>query len=97
MTATPHGAVGLDVNVVTGGGVRIVGTVKTMIPRLTHDFDANQFAALRRDLARLAAAEASQRYVFVTDRRTHELPSGLYAAALAGAEVVLLDPFEPTA
>ena len=97
VTATSHGAVGLDVNVVTVGGVRIVGTVRTIIPHLRHDFDASQMAALRRDVARLTAVEASLKYVFLTDRRAYELLSGPYAPALAGVEVVLLDPFETAA
>jgi hypothetical protein len=68
-----QGAPGLDIDVVTETGERIVGQIKTTIPYGKRDLGAQQKRAFREDFAKLNAAQAPYKFFFVTSRMTFEL------------------------
>lgn len=85
-----QGAPGLDVDV-TVGSERVVGEIKTTTPYNGPDFGAQQRAMFEKDFAKLAAAEAAHKFMFVTETATFEIlcrPS--YRAKLAGVTIVQL-------
>ena len=85
-----QGASGLDIDL-TIGQERVVGEIKTTIPYNGPDFGAQQKAMFEKDFAKLAAAEAAHKYMFVTETATFEIlcrPS--YRERLAGVAIVQL-------
>jgi hypothetical protein len=87
----PRGAAGLDIDVRTQRGSRIVAEVKTTVPYQAKDFGAQQAAMFRKDFAKLAAAKARHKYLFVTDRRSFNfLRNPKYKKHMSGVRVVLL-------
>lgn len=62
----PQGAPGIDVEIVTRAGLRIVAELKTTKP-YQPGFGAAQKANIRKDLERLATTDADHRIMFVTD------------------------------
>lgn len=58
-TAKPQGAPGIDIDVTTAAGHRIVAEVKTTVPYQPSDFGAQQAEAFKKDLAKLAKARVS--------------------------------------
>ena len=87
----PQGAPGLDIDVLTVRGERIVGEVKTVEPYLPTDFGSQQKEAFRADFKKLQSATAQFKYLFVSSRRAHEVLGRKYAFDLAGVTLVLLD------
>jgi len=53
----PQGAPGIDIDIRTADGKRIVGKIKTMVPYQATDFGAQQAADFKKDFAKLAVAE----------------------------------------
>lgn len=88
--AKAQGAPGLDIDLVTTDGQRIVGEIKTIEPYLPRDFGANQKKTFRDDFAKLNGARATVKYLFVTEARSFELLRGKYAHEIPGVQVVLL-------
>lgn len=85
-----QGAPGLDIDV-TIGDKRIVGEIKTTKPYNGPDFGAQQKLMFEKDFAKLAAAEASLKFMFVTEPATFKIlcrPS--FRARLAGTTIVQL-------
>ena len=85
-----QGAPGLDIDLIVGGK-RIVGEIKTTTPYNGPDFGAQQRAMFEKDFAKLAAAEADHKFMFVTETATFDIlcrPS--FRAKLAGVTVVQL-------
>lgn len=62
----PQGAPGIDVEIVTSDGLKIVGELKTTKP-YQPGFGAAQKANIKKDMERLAMTEADHRIMFVTD------------------------------
>ena len=71
--AKAQGAAGLDIDVNTAGGARIVAEVKTITPYRVRDFGANQRSAFKKDFAKLHAAVAAHKYLFVTDSVAYQV------------------------
>lgn len=89
-TAKPQGAPGLDIDQRTADGRRVVAEIKTTTPYQGSDLGAAQKKSFAADFAKLAAAEAEHKFLFVTDERTFEVLGRRYRPALAGVNVVLL-------
>lgn len=86
--AKAQGAAGIDIEVRTADGQTVIGELKTTKP-YQPGFGAQQRAAIVKDLARLAAATADHRFMFVTDAGTFAIlckPS--WAARAPGVEIV---------
>ncbi len=62
-----QGAMGMDIDVQTEDGQRIVGEIKTTVPYLATDFGAQQVASLKKDFVKLSASNAAHKFLFVTD------------------------------
>lgn len=86
----PQGAPGLDIDLMTRGGERIVGEIKTTVPYKEHDLGAQQKATFRKDFTKLNKADAAHKFFFVTDRRTEQIVKQRYASQIPDVEIVLL-------
>ena len=87
----PQGAPGVDIDVLTREGERVVGEIKTTMPYQAGDFGAQQAVMFRKDFAKLAAAGAKYKYLFVTERATFDvLRKPKYLRDLEGVTIVLL-------
>lgn len=71
----PQGAPGIDVEVVTPAGLRIVAELKTTKP-YQPGFGAAQKTNIKKDLERLAATDADHRIMFVTDPEAYRTLCG---------------------
>lgn len=69
----PQGAPGIDIDIATAAGERIVGEIKTTVPYQTVDFGAQQAAMFKKDFVKLANADAAHKFMFVTERKTFEV------------------------
>lgn len=87
-----QGAPGLDVDIETPDGQRIVGEVKTTVPYAIarRDLGAAQRTSFRKDFAKLNEAEAAHKFFFVTDPDTYAIVLERYASEIPNVEVVLL-------
>lgn len=86
-----QGAPGIDIDLLTGSGDRIVAEIKTTVPYQRSDFGAQQAASFRKDFVKLASAAAKHKYLFVTDNRAYEaLRKPKYVAQIPGVRVVNL-------
>jgi hypothetical protein len=87
----PQGAPGIDIDCRTPAGERIVGEIKTTKPYQATDFGAQQAAMFNKDFAKLSAAEAQHKFLFVTEPRAFEvLKKSKYSKLMPGVRVVLL-------
>lgn len=68
-----RGASGIDIDVRTQEGLRIVAEIKTNVPYKDGDFGAKQAELIRRDLAKLDSAQADLRFFFVTEESAFEI------------------------
>lgn len=86
----PQGAAGEDIIARANDGRRIIGELKTTKP-YQPGFGAAQRNALLKDLARLAAATADYRFMFVTDLDAFTtLCKPVFAKRAPGVEIVHL-------
>jgi hypothetical protein len=90
--AKAQGASGLDIDVRTTTGERIVGEVKTVEPYQPNDFGAQQKASFQADFEKLRSATATFKYLFVTSKRAHDMLTRKHRNDLAGITLVLLSP-----
>ena len=88
--AKSQSAPGLDIDVSTRDGKRVIGEVKTVDPYQLKDFGAQQLSSLKKDFAKLSTASADQKYLFLTEIRAFELVKAKYQKSLAGVTVVCL-------
>ena len=87
--AKAQGAAGLDIDVLTTSGDRIVGEVKTVSPYGAGDFGAAQKREFEKDIAKLQSVAANLRFLFVTEDRTFAILTGpKYASKVRGLRVV---------
>ena len=89
--AKAQGASGLDIDVRTTTGQRIIGEVKTVEPYQLKDFGAQEKASFQADFAKLRSAAATFKYLFVTSKRAHEVLTRKHRNDLTGITLVLLD------
>ena len=87
----PQGAPGIDIDVKTLDGQRIVAEIKTTVPYQVSDFGAQQAASFKKDFAKLAAAEADYKFLFVTDSVAFAaLKKDKYIKLMPGVRIVHL-------
>jgi hypothetical protein len=87
----PQGASGIDIDVLSGSGERIVAEIKTTVPYQVSDFGAQQAASFKKDFVKLAVATAMHKLLFVTDRRAYTaLQKPKYVSQIPGVRVVNL-------
>lgn len=87
----PQGASGIDIDIETSEGHRIVSEIKTTVPYQVTDFGANQANAFKKDFAKLAASEARYKYLFVTDSAAFSaLQKDKYTKLMPGVRIVHL-------
>jgi hypothetical protein len=87
----PQGAPGIDIDVVTSSGERIIAEIKTTVPYQLSDFGAQQAASFKKDFVKLAGATAMHKFLFVTDKRAYvALQKPKYLAQIPGVRVVNL-------
>lgn len=63
----PQGAPGIDIDIESLDGHRIVAEIKTTVPYKVSDFGAQQAASFRKDITKLVSSEAKHKFLFVTD------------------------------
>jgi hypothetical protein len=89
--AKPQGAAGLDVDVRTQQGSRVIAEIKTTSPYGSGDLGAQQGETFRKDAGKLTRTPAEHRFFFVTERSTFDvLKKPKYREMFAGIRVVLL-------
>jgi hypothetical protein len=89
--AKPQGAPGIDIDVKTTEGRRIVAEIKTTVPYQASDFGAQQAASFKKDFAKLAASEADYKFLFVTDSAAFAaLHKDKYTKLMPGVRIVHL-------
>ena len=87
----PQGAPGIDIDIETAEGHRIVAEIKTTVPYQVSDFGAQQAASFKKDFAKLAASEAKHKFLFVTDSRAFSaLQKDKYTKLMSGVRIVHL-------
>lgn len=86
----PQGAAGLDIDEQTTDGRRVVAEIKTTTPYKIKDFGSNQKVAFTKDFAKLNAAEAQLKFLFVTDSLAFTLLSTVYRKSIPSVTIVLL-------
>ena len=87
-----QGAPGLDIDIVTDEGQRIISEIKTTVPyAIEHnDLGAHQKESFGNDFKKLNREEADHKFFFVTDRDTYDIVRARYATQIPGVEIVLL-------
>ena len=85
-----QGAPGLDIDVLTDRGERIVGEIKTTVPYGKNDLGAQQKSTFQKDFKKLNEANAPHKFFFVTSRRTFEIMQARYAHLIPDVEIILL-------
>jgi len=87
----PQGAPGIDIDVQTSDGHRIVAEIKTTVPYQASDFGAQQAASFKKDFVKLAASSATHKFLFVTDSRAFSaLQKSKYTKLMPGVRIVHL-------
>lgn len=88
--AKPQGASGLDIDVSTTSGERVIGEIKTTHPYKRTGFGAAQITALRKDFAKLQLSDADHKFMFVTDAAAFEALWSGFAKELPGIAIICL-------
>lgn len=87
----PQGAPGIDIDVNTPKGERVVGEIKTTVPYQANDFGAQQAKSFKADFAKLATVIAQHKFLFVTDSRSYKvLLKPKYLSQIPGVTIVNL-------
>lgn len=86
-----QGAPGLDIDVRTEDGLRVIAEIKTTYPYRSDDLGAQQKASFRRDFGKLNSTDADEKFFFVTEQRTFDLMRReKYKSQVPGVHIVLL-------
>lgn len=87
----PQGAPGLDIDIITNDGERIIAEIKTTYPYKVNDLGAQQANTFNKDFRKLAENTASHKFFFLTEAKTFDLMRmAKYKKQLRGVNVVLL-------
>src|ERR1043165_4565924 len=87
----PQGAPGIDIDVRTSEGQRVVAEIKTTVPYKASGFGGNQADHFKKDFAKLSASRADHKFLFVTDLRAFAfLKKEKYRKLMPGVRVVHL-------
>jgi len=92
VSAKPQGAPGLDIDIQTRAGKRIIGEIKTTVPYsgARNDLGAQQKDAFQKDFAKLNNTPADYKYFFVTDAATYDIVQRKFANQIPGVQVIQL-------
>jgi hypothetical protein len=92
VSAKPQGVPGLDIDIQTRAGKRIIGEIKTTVPYsgARNDLGAQQKDAFQKDFAKLNNTPADYKYFFVTDATTYNIVKHKYAHQIPGVQVIQL-------
>ena len=86
-----QGAPGLDIDVHTKDGLRIIAEIKTTYPYKSDDLGAQQKASFKRDFDKLNSTDADEKFFFVTEQRTFDLMlKPEYKSQIPEVQIVLL-------
>ena len=88
----PQNAAGIDIDVRTREGARVIAEVKTTVPYAPNDFGAAQASSIKKDLDKLRRADADRKFFFLTDARAHAVMHRKFAHVVPELELVLLAP-----
>jgi len=81
----------IDIEVVSSDGVSIAAEIKTTVPYQESGFGAQQAASFKKDFMKLAASNANEKFMLVTDAFTFEaLKRDKYRNQITGVTVVNL-------
>jgi hypothetical protein len=86
----PQGAPGMDIDITTREGKRIIGQIKTTMPYGKNDFGSNQKTHIKKDLESLKNSRADYKFMFVTEFLTFELLKEKYLSPNSGLKLVNL-------
>ncbi|SKC90511.1 hypothetical protein [Maledivibacter halophilus] len=86
----PQGASGLDIDIKTVDGKRIIAEIKTTIPYKPNDLGAQQKKMFKKDFQKLNKESADHKYFFVTEEKTFQIVKNKYLEELKGISVVLV-------
>ena len=87
----PQGAPGIDIDIETAEGHRIVAEIKTTVPYQVSDFGAQQAASFKKDFAKLYESKAMHKFLFVTDSVAFSvLQKDKYTKLMPGVRIVHL-------
>jgi hypothetical protein len=67
--ARPRGASGIDIDLMTPNGERVIAEIKTTLPYGLKDFGAAQGASFKRDFEKLKMTHARHKLLFVRKSR----------------------------
>jgi hypothetical protein len=67
----PQGPAGIDIDIPTNSGERVIGEIKTTVPYHRQDFGAEQAKNFKGDFVKLASTTAMHKFLFVTDTRAY--------------------------
>ena len=92
VSAKPQGAPGLDIEVQTQKGQRIIGEMKTTVhySGARNDLGAQQKQALMTDFSKLNTITADYKFFFVTDSATYNIVKRKYPSQIPGVQVIQL-------
>lgn len=93
---TSQGVPGLDIDIWTWNGERIVGEIKTTVPysKAKQNLGAKQQEAFQADFAKLNNAKAEHKFLFVTHPLIYEVLLKRYAIKIPNVQIILLLPNE---
>ena len=88
----PQGAAGLDIDLISTDGERIIGEIKTTVPysKTKNNLGANQKKAFSNDFDKLNKTPANHKFLFVTDKVTFEVIQSRYSSIIPKVKIVLL-------
>jgi hypothetical protein len=92
VAAKSQNARGLDIDIITLTGERIIGEIKTTSPVDPTRFGAQQGTSFRKDFAKLRAQQADHKFMFVTDPYSLEVLRKRHMTELEGVTIVCLWP-----
>lgn len=90
--AKPQAAPGLDVDIITPDGKRVIVEIKTTVPYsgAKNDLGAQQKASFQRDFDKLNRSQADYKFFFITDLKTYNIVQQHYSKLIPGVEIILL-------
>lgn len=87
----PQGAPGIDIDLTTSEGQRIIAEIKTTLPLQLTEFGAKQAESFKKDFAKLTSVKAEHKFLFVTEEPTFSvLKKPKYTAFVPGVKIVQL-------
>ncbi len=88
----PQGAPGLDVDLITKNGMRVIAEIKSTVPYsgARNDLGAQQKSSFLKDFEKLNKETADNKFFFVTDQETYTIVMRKYKNQIPDVEVVLL-------